>query len=167
MNLPTSNPSPHELLGIYLNDHLTGASVGVELARRSAKGQLDRQRRTELSRLADDVEEDRVSLLRLMKTLSIPAQKHRIAAGWAAEKVGRLKPNGTWVHRSPLSDLVELESLRVGVEGKLCLWRLLHRLADTDPRISAADLDELEQRAAVQIEALEGMRLEAAEALRA
>ncbi len=167
MLLPTSNPSPHDLLSIYLNDHLTGASVGVELARRSAKGQLAAHRRTELSRLAEEVEEDRSSLVRLMKTLDVPVQKHRIAAGWAAEKVGRLKPNGTWVHRSPLSDVIELESLRLGVEGKLCLWRLLRQLADTETRLSVVDLDDLQERAVGQIETLEAMRLEAGEALRA
>jgi len=165
MLLPTSKPPPDQLLGIYLNDHLTGASVGVELARRSAKGQLGAHRRTELSRLAEEVEEDRGSLVRLMKSLGVPVQKHRIAAGWAVEKLGRLKPNGTWVHRSPLSDVIELESLRLGVEGKLCLWRLLRQLADKDTRISVVDLDDLEQRAAAQIETLETMRLEAGEAL--
>ncbi len=167
MLLSTSNPSPDELLGIYLNDHLTGASVGVELIRRSAKGQLAAHRRTELSRLAAEVEQDRASLVSLMKTLGAPVQKHRVAAGWAVEKLGRLKPNGTWVHRSPLSDVIELESLRLGVEGKLCLWRLLRQLADTDTRISVVDLDDLEERAVGQIETLEAMRLEAGEALRA
>lgn len=166
MTSPTSSPSADDLLGIYLNDHLTGASVGVELTRRSAKGQLAASRRTALSQLAEEVEEDRVSLIRLMKSLGAPVQKHRIAAGWALEKLGRLKPNGTWVHRSPLSDVIELESLRLGVEGKLCLWRMLHQLADTDTRISVVDLDDLEQRASSQIETLEAMRLEAGEALR-
>lgn len=167
MKLPTSNPSPEELLGIYLNDHLTGASVGVELARRSAKGQLAAHRRAELSLLAEEVEEDRGSLVRLMTSLGVPVQKHRVAAGWAVEKLGRLKPNGTWVHRSPLSDVIELESLRLGVEGKLCLWRLLRQLANTDTQISVVDLDDLEQRASAQIEMLEAMRREAGEALRA
>lgn len=167
MKLPTSNPSPDELLSIYLNDHLTGASVGVELARRSAKGQLAASRRAELSRLAEEVEEDRDSLVRLMTSLEVPVQKQRVAAGWAVEKLGRLKPNGTWVHRSPLSDVIELESLRLGVEGKLCLWRLLRQLANTNTRISVVDLDDLEQRASAQIETLEAMRREAGEALRA
>ena len=35
-----------------------------------------------------------------------------------AETVGRLKPNGTLVRRSPLSDLMELEALSAAVEAK-------------------------------------------------
>jgi hypothetical protein len=39
--------------------------------------------------------------------------------------------------RSPLSDLEELELLRLGVEGKAAGWRTLRTQADTDARLDA------------------------------
>ncbi|MBA3308862.1 MAG: hypothetical protein H0U28_02220, partial [Nocardioidaceae bacterium] len=52
--------------------------------------------------------------------------------------------------------------LRLGVEGKACVWKLLAVLADSDPRISADEVDELEQRARRQIDALEELRMQTA-----
>ena len=40
-----------------------------------------------------------------------------MVAGWVAEKAGRLKLNGSLLTYSPLSRLVELEGLSLGVEG--------------------------------------------------
>ena len=44
------------------------------------------------------------------------------AGAWTAEKFGRLKPNGQLTGYSPLSRLVELEGLKLGITGKLGLW---------------------------------------------
>ena len=166
MNLmPEADLSGHELLGIYLNDHLVGASAGVELFRRSARAQDDSAIRARITELAEEVAEDREQLLALMRDLEVPVQQHRVVVGWIGEKVGRLKPNGTWVRRSPLSNVVELEAMRMGAEGKRCLWRLLLQVAQHEPRLSQQTLTELEQRATAQIEALEAMRLQAAAVL--
>ncbi|HEY5356166.1 MAG TPA: hypothetical protein VIJ82_00465 [Streptosporangiaceae bacterium] len=53
-----------------------------------------------------------------MHLLGIPVRTYKVYAGWLAEKAGRLKFNGRLRARSPLSNLVELELLRLGVEGK-------------------------------------------------
>ena len=50
----------------------------------------------------------------------------------ALEKAARFKPNGRLLRRSPLSDLIELEWLLLGVQGKTAGFRALRRLADTD-----------------------------------
>ena len=162
MNQHPGAPSGGDLLALYLNDHLTGASVGVHLFRRAAQLHHDRAARETLIGLSREVNADRDTLIALMKRLDVSPQRHRMALGWAAEKAGRLKPNGTLIKRSPLSDVVELETLRLGVEGKACVWKLLALLADSDPRISADELDELEQRARHQIDALEELRMQTA-----
>jgi hypothetical protein len=44
---------------------------------------------------------------------------YKVGVAWIGEKIGRLKFNGRLLGRLPLSDLEELELLRLGVEGKL------------------------------------------------
>ncbi|WP_406193493.1 hypothetical protein OH807_02865 [Kitasatospora sp. NBC_01560] len=145
-----------EPLHVYLNDHLTGAFGGAALADRIARTHPDSRRAAEMRRLARDVEEDRDALVRIMHRLGVPVRHYRTWLGLAAERLGRLKPNGTLVRRSPLSDLVELEAMRAGVEGKAALWRALRAIADTDRRLDPGDLDRLAQRAADQAGVLNG-----------
>jgi hypothetical protein len=78
-----------------------------------------------------------------------------VGFAWAGEKAARLKFNGRLLARSPLSDLEELELLRLGVEGKAAGWRTLRALADTDSRLDPGHLDELMSRARRQTDLLE------------
>jgi hypothetical protein len=99
------------LLEVYLNDHLVGATAGLELFRRSAQAQAraDTQRDPEhggpLAGLARQVEQDRDSLIQIMTDLGVSTDRPKVAMGWPAEKAGCLKPNGRLFSRSPLSDL--------------------------------------------------------------
>ncbi|MFC9328679.1 hypothetical protein [Kitasatospora sp. NPDC057015] len=151
-----SPQAPARPLGIYLNDHLTGAFGGAALARRMAGAHADSRRAGELRALAREVEEDRDELVRIMNRLGVPVRHYRTWLGLAAERIGRLKPNGTMVHRAPLSDLVELEAMRTGVEGKAALWRALRAVADENPALDQADLDRLARRADDQARVLNG-----------
>jgi hypothetical protein len=155
--------SAQDPLAIYLNDHLAGATVGLELARRVAgTGQVPAPP-AELRQFAQDVAEDRDTLLRIMGTLGLPVRSYKVWAAWAGEKAGRLKPNGHLTTRSPLSNLEELELLRLGVEGKAAGWRTLRTLADRDSRLEAGQLDELISRARRQAGFLEESRIKAAQ----
>jgi hypothetical protein len=149
------------LLGIYLNDHLAGATGGVALAHRIA-GSHDPAQRMTLQRLAADIAHDRRALLDLMAVLEVPVRHYKISAAWAAEKAARLKLNGRLLARSPLSSLEELEMLRLGVEGKAAGWRTLQELAGTDSRLNHDTLDELMARARQQADLLEELRVQAA-----
>ncbi len=164
--LPDANVSAEQLLAIYLQDHLTAATAGLELFRRAAKSQTDAERRAALARLAAEIDKDRDTVIRLMDRLDVPRPTYRVVAGWAVEKVGRLKPNGTLLRRSPLSDVLELEAMRSGVAAKIDLWQLLKRLSSTDQRLQATDFDQLLQRATSQHDELGELHLAAAEALR-
>jgi len=86
--------------------------------------------------------------------------KHALA--WTAEKAGRLKLNGQVLGHSPLSRLVELEGLSVGVTGKLCLWLSLGAAYGQDSRLQGVDLTELARRARDQRQRLERVRRKAA-----
>ncbi|MFJ6793558.1 hypothetical protein [Streptomyces sp. NPDC091268] len=149
---------PRKFLAIYLNDHLTGAASGVELLRRAARAHQGTALGPPLAALAREAFQDRQSLRRVMTELQVPEMRGRMALGWLAEKAGRLKLNGRVVSRSPLSDVIELEGLRLGVEAKACAWRSLLALAATEPRIDAARIRELLGRAERQIRTLESLR---------
>jgi hypothetical protein len=154
--------SAQDPLGIYLNDHLAGATAGAALARRAARARQVPAAQPELRRFADEVAADRAALLDIMGTLDVPVRSYKVWAAWAGEKAGRLKPNGRLTTRSPLSNLEELEIMRLGVEGKAAGWRTLRALADQDERLDAARLEELISRARRQSDFLEESRVRAA-----
>jgi hypothetical protein len=153
-------------LGIYLNDHLAGASAGRSLARRS----LARNRGTEygrtLERLVREIDEDHATLRDLMRRLGIPERPYKQAATLLAERAGRLKLNGQLRGYSPLSRFVELEALLMGIEGKRSMWRALAVVAQDEPALRDVDFDLLAVRAEDQKALLEAQRREVvAEAL--
>ena len=154
--------SGHDLLGIYLNDHLAGATGGLELARRVAGSHRDPENCGVLRRLSGEVAQDRAALLDIMFALDVPVRAYKVRAAWIGEKAARLKLNGYLLARSPLSSLEELEMLRLGVEGKAAGWRTLRVLAETDKRLDPARLDELIVRARRQADLLEELRVSAA-----
>jgi hypothetical protein len=84
-------------------------------------------------------------------------------AGWLAEKAGRLKRNGRLVGYSPLSRVVELEVLGLGIDGKRALWRTLGDVAAGDSRLDGVDLAALGRRADGQRRLVERQRARAAE----
>ena len=156
-----SRRSGQGLLGIYLNDHLAGATGGVELARRAARAHRG-PAAASLKQLAAEIAQDRVVLLEFMAALGVPVRGYKIYAAWMGEKAARLKLNGRLLARSPLSSLEELEALRLGVEGKAAGWRTLRVLAGTDERLAPARLDELITSARRQADLLEELRVRAA-----
>ncbi len=147
------------LLGIYLNDHLAGATLGAEMSSRMARAHRMSPEGPALERLATEIAEDRSALLEMLERLGVPARRYKIALGWAAEKAGRFKPNGRVFERSPLSNLEEIETLCLGVNGKGACWRTLRVLSDRDDRLDSGRLDDLLARAGRQADTLEKMRV--------
>ncbi|MFD0069257.1 hypothetical protein, partial [Streptomyces sp. NPDC127574] len=150
------------LLAIYLNDHYTGATGGLELFQRAAVARKGTEEEAVLTDLARQVEEDRDALAQFMADLGVSVDRTKVALGWVAEKAGRLKTNGHLFSRSPLSDVLEAEAMLMGVLGKAACWRTLRVRADTDQHLDAAKLDTLLERAERQSTALEELRVAAA-----
>lgn len=154
----TRDRSEPDLLGIYLNDHLAVETGMVELARRTARACPDSDIGHVLAELAAEISEDRVALRQMMAALGVPTRHYKLCAAWVAEKAGRLKLNGHIRGRSPLSIVVELEALRLGVAGKASGWRTLREVAKHDGRLDAARLDRLLSRARRQADTVEELR---------
>lgn len=167
MTAPTSQDGSarHKRLVIYLNDHLAGATAGVELARRTAEEHRASPFGGALENLRKEISQDRQALVRLLADLDVPVRHYKVYGAWLAEKAGRAKPNGRLVRRSGLSLLVELEAMRLGVQGKAALWRGLLAASAQDARLHADRLEELLRRAERQIETLDSLHGRAAPAL--
>lgn len=142
-----------ELFGLYLSDHLTGATAGAERMERMSAAYIDTPVYAGLSELAEELRLERAFLAHLIDDLEVRRRFTRQAAAWVGERVGRLKLNGRTFTRSPLSLILELELLRSAVIGKLGLWQVLSEHAP-DLDLDASVFDELGERALAQAEML-------------
>jgi hypothetical protein len=149
-------------LEIYLNDHLAGSAAGSELANKISSEYADTSFGSFLAELARDIEQDKVTLEGLMKQLGIQQSPTKQAAGWVVEKVSRLKLSETMTGDQDLKLLLEFETLSLGIEGKLSMWRALIEVADSHPELAALDLASLAKRAESQRSNLEDRRLQVA-----
>jgi len=145
-------------LAIYLQDHLAGATGGLELARRARDSHSGTLLGDFLAGLADEIDEDRERLLEIMRFCEVGEDRLKVAGAWTGEKLGRLKLNGEIVSRSPLSTVVELEGLFIGISGKLSLWRNLERAMGE--HLTRFDLPALIERAERQRDQVEQHRLD-------
>jgi hypothetical protein len=159
-NPATTKASP--LLAIYLRNHEAAAQGGLDLFARMARSQSSRPWGATLADLHRDVAEDLDRLRSLLQGWGVTPD------GWAAlavrvgERVGRLKPNGHLLTRSPLSDLVEVEAALNAVHAKASGWQSLRAATTPTP---AVDLDELSSRADDQIARLRELHAQVAAAV--
>ncbi len=134
----------HKSFDVYLNDHLSGATLG--------------------SNLAGQIAEDRATLERLMDQLGVSRNPVKQATGWLAEAASRIKFSGLASGQPDHGVFMALETLALGVRGKWSLWRALREVRDDYPELRELDLAELLVRAERQYETLERERLAAGRA---
>jgi hypothetical protein len=151
-------PLDRRRLGIYLNDHLAGAAVALDLAKRSLASNGGTEHGRALERLVVEIGEDSATLRDVMRRLGVPEQAYKLLVARVGERLGRLKPNGQLRGYSPLSRLLELDVLQAGLQGKESLWRSLALVAGGEPALRDVDLDRLVVRARAQQELLEARR---------
>ena len=138
------------LLRIYLQDHHAASAGGVALAKRALGPSHP---------LAKQIARDRKALERVMRQLAVTPSALKVGTVRVAELASRLKLNGRIFERSPLSSVVELETLVVGVRGKEALWTALQRAGMS---LEDVDLAALVESARAQGAELEALRLSAA-----
>ena len=151
----------HRALDLYLNDHLAGATFGVDLARHLESHARDPEQATRFRDLADQIETDRQTLCRVMDRLGTTRNPVKQATTWTAEKLSRARLIGLRILAGELGLFTALEMLSLGVEGKASLWRELRDLSDRYPELDAVELDGLIARAEDQRRALEAERVAA------
>ncbi len=146
------------LLRIYLRDHHAGSAAGVRLAERLVRNNRGTEFDAPLRRILDGIRADREELARVMSEHGVRPNPLKNAMLVAGERLARLKGNGRAGSYSPLSRVVELEALTMGVTGKLGIWRSLASASAS----SAVDLDRLIALARSQLEDLERLHHRAA-----
>ncbi len=151
-------------LEIYLNDHLAGATGGSELASKLSSEYASTRFGPFLAELVRDIEQDKVTLKELMERLGIPQNALKQGASWLAEKASRLKLSETMTGDQDLKRFLEFETLSLGIEGKLLLWRALIKIRDSHAELAATDLARLAERAESQRSNLEDHRIQVANA---
>jgi hypothetical protein len=151
----------HKAMDVYLNDHLGGATLGANLAGQIADHAEATPLAEVMTRLHAEIDEDRRTLLDLMDRMDVPRNPVKQATGWLTEAASRLKFSGATSGESDHGIFMALESMALGVEGKLSLWRALHQVRAEHPALAAVDLDGLIARAEEQHATLERERLAA------
>ena len=140
-----------DLLSIYLTDHFAGATAGSKRMRRLAEHEQSASDGAMLALIATEIEEDRRTLHDVLAAAHVSPRWYKTTTAWLAEQAGLLKTNGRLVRRSPLTSVVELEFMRMGVTGKLALWESLQQTELRD----RFDFDELLERARRQLDSLQ------------
>jgi hypothetical protein len=152
----------NESLATYLNDHLAGSVVALELLDHLEE---DGAGTAEASILADvhaDIEADRQELEAFMAQRGIAVSAPRKATGWLVEKLSELKLRLDDAGDGALRRLEALETVSLGIAGKQALWHALAAAAEDAPELNGLDYARLGRRAETQREMVERLRLHAA-----
>ena len=149
----------HKAIDGYLNDHLGGSTMGVNLAKQIADHAEGTPLADVMTRLHAEIDQDRQTLLDLMQRMDVGRNPVKQATGWLAEAASRLKFSGATSGDRDYGIFMALESLSLGVHGKRALWTALQEVRDGYPQLAAFDLDTLIARADEQYATLERERL--------
>ncbi len=153
-----------QLLATYLNDHLAGSVAAIELVDHLRKLSKAAELETLFTTLQSEIKEDQQVLKELLHGLGEGESRVRQAAAWLTEKVGEAKLRLDDPGSGDLRLLEALETLELGILGKLALWRALRVAAERVPQIRKLDLPALERRAMDQHARVEVERLKVARA---
>jgi hypothetical protein len=146
-------------LDVYLNDHLAGSAMGRDLARQLESQNEGTPLGERMGSVASAIEADREALEDLMERLGTTANPLKQSVTWLTEKVARLKFTGATTGDREFGTFLALETLSLGVQGKLSLWQALATIAGDEPALEGIDLQDLIRRAQTQRSALERERL--------
>jgi hypothetical protein len=151
-----------ETLATYLNDHLAGSVAAVEMLGHLAELRRGTEQEGLFLELRTEVEQDQTVLRQMLGALGEKESRTRKAAAWITEKLGRVKLRLDDPGDGELQVLEALETLGLGIQGKLALWRSLVAVADLNPQLRVLDFGRLEQRALAQYQRVESERVRAA-----
>jgi hypothetical protein len=123
-------------LGIYLRDHLAVVQMAIALVRRTLRQNRDNAVGQLLAPLHLELLEDRALLREIGHEVGVRPSALKMFGALMGERLGRLKLNGRLRGYSPLSRVVELESLANLCAARESMWRVLQRHARLDSRLS-------------------------------
>jgi hypothetical protein len=156
--------APNQHLATYLQHHLAGSVLAIELLQHLEASHNSYEIRQTLTGLREDILADRSELEKLMRDLSVSVSTTHSALAWLGEKVARLKMRLDDDDTGNFHLLEAVELVAIGIDGKRALWLALAHVSAYTGRLVGPDYPNLIKRAAEQRERIEEIRLEAARA---
>jgi hypothetical protein len=150
-------------LALYLNDHLAGARFAIELLDRLRESYSNEPLGLLAGQLLTDIDEDRAVLQKLADQVGTGGSSVKEAASWLVEKASRLKLQLN--SATDLGTFEAVETLSLGVLGKLKLWQALLAVQSSDARLQQLDFNTLSVRAESQHDKLEQFRVRLAKSV--
>jgi hypothetical protein len=155
---------PTNALRRYLQDHLAGSVAALQLMKTLADHERGSALEQKLRGLHYEVTEEQERLKAILARLESEESSLKRATAWLTEKLhhGRL----ALVERvdPALARLEGLESLALGLQGKLALYRALEDVALTERRLGGYPFAALQARTLIQHAMVEQERMAAARA---
>ena len=124
----------NEQITTYLNDHLAGSVVALELLEKLGTLYAGMPLGLLLAELRDDISADRNKLEELMNRLQIAQSRTRRVTAWLAEKATELKLLLDDSSDGSLYLLETFEVLSLGIEGKKGMWMALDAASENADR---------------------------------
>ena len=152
----------NESLATYLNDHLAGSVVALELLDHLKEDGAGTAQTSLLAAVHADIEADQQELEAFMAQLGIVESAPRKATGWLVEKLSEIKLRLDDAGDGALRRLETLETISLGIAGKQALWDALAAAAEDAPELNGLDYARLGRRAETQRGVVETLRLHAA-----
>ena len=125
-------------LRIYLDDHLALMVAETELIGRCLRSNRGAPLGEFLQKLENEVQVQKSIVQEIIQRIGAEEgfeSKTKQSLAWFAEKLGRLKFNGSLLSYSDLSRVVELEALEAAAQGRSGFWDNLETVATTDVRL--------------------------------
>jgi hypothetical protein len=143
-------------LDTYLNDHMAGATAGTNLAKMAAEEHQTDEHGPFFSEIYAEIEADKDTLAQLIDALAVDESASKTALAEVGSKL--MGPKFTAGEDDELNAFVTLETLSIGVEGKVCMWKALKTVESEYPAFEQFDIDDLLARATAQREKIEAQR---------
>jgi hypothetical protein len=146
-------------LDSYLNDHLAGSIIALEVIAHWAEAHKGEPLGSLFVETEGQIKADQDTLRDIMRALGVEESKLRQAGAWAAEKVGRTRLIIAGDEPGSLGFVLTLEGLIMGVTGKKLMWATLG--AAKLPPLNTYNFEQLQRRAEQQVERIEAERISA------
>jgi hypothetical protein len=145
-------------LKTYLHDHLAGSHFAIQLLDTLHEQYRDEELGTFAAALRIEIKGDQETLRQIADEVGPGHVDLTEVTGWLAEKASQFK-----LQRDDsgggLGTFEALETLTLGIRGKLALWKVLELICEVDPRVPNLDFQALAARAEDQFARVEDQRM--------
>lgn len=147
-------------LATYLADHLAGSVTAAELVGRLRHSDIDQGLARSLGEVAESIERHQAVIRRLLTQRDRSESEGKNFGAWLAEKLTRpLMP----VKGSDEFGLLRaLETLLMGMRGRVALWQAIEAILPSHPELLGVDARKLCHEAEEQLRMMDRHRLEVA-----